>query len=757
MHLLPRQLVWPVLLGAVLLGTTRMAVAQVTVRGFVSIAASGQTLPGATVALADSAGTVVRVATDSNGLYQMSGLAQGQYLLQVSFVGFQTAVDTLELAAGVQHHDVSLAEATGDLGEAIVTDRRPSGTGSVRAGFQRIRPSDIATVPSPDVTGDLATYLTTLPGVVTSGDQGGQLFIRGGEPAQNLTLLDGIALAQPFHLLGFYSAFPADLIASADFFAGSAPARYGGRLSSVLDVTARTGNLEQIEASASVSPLVVGALAEGPLARNRSSVLVSARRSVIDQGAAHLITDAPDFVFGDLLAKVTVVPNTTNRFTLTGLYSSDEGALGDSASVRPTALRYTTSGGGLRYVSLPGRVPILVEVLVSLSESRSALRPLAAEAQSPTRTSRLTTFRTDVNLTYSADLADLRGGVFVHYSDTASELGGLFEGIPSNRLNAVDFGLYVEPEVAVGEGLRVTPGLRLTSVLKIGDVSLEPRLRAVFERGLHRLTAAAGLYSQPLVGLNDRRDATSVFTAFTLAPRGRMMRSASLVGGYGVRPMPWLETSVEGYVTRLRDLSVGRWSAVPELTTHLVNADGTASGFDLRAEARTTSGFFASASLGWARVSYDASDDEYDLWYGAETLRYHPPHDRRVQASTVINVPVLGFDVAARWQFGSGTPFSRALGFDVYAPTIQGNDVYTQPGSPRVIYERPYTGRLPAYHRLDVTLQRAFPIGKTTLTAQAGVINAYDRRNLFAFDVFTLQRVDQLPLLPTFSIRLATP
>jgi len=740
-----------------LMGTARLAEAQVTVRGFVSVATSGQTLPGATVALEDTSETIVRVATDGNGLYQMSDLTPGRYVLRVSFVGFQTAVDTLALVAGVQHHDVTLAEATGSLGEAVVTDRRSAGAASVRAGFQRIRPNDIRTVPSPDISGDLATYLTTLPGVVTSGDQGGQLFIRGGEPTQNLTLLDGIELVQPFHLLGFYSAFPADIVATADFYAGSAPARYGGRLSSVLDVTARTGNLEQYEASASVSPLLVGALAEGPIRKGRSSLLVSGRRSVIDQGAAHLISDAPDFVFGDALAKLTMVPNSANRFTLTGLFSTDTGGLGDSESVRPTALRYTTSGAGLRYVYLPSRIPILAEVLVSLSETRSSLRSIAAEPESPERTSRLTTSRTDVNLTYSFGASVLRGGAFVHYVDTASELGGLFDGVPSDRLNSVEFGVNAEPELGLGRGLQVTPGLRLTSALEQGAVSLQPRLRVELERGIHRFTAAAGLYRQPVVGLSDRRDATSLFTAFTIAPRGRGMRSRTIVGSYGIHPVAWFEASVEGYATQLSGLSVGRWSAVPELTTQLAQADGASSGADIRVEARVRSGAFASASVGLARVAYEATDATYDLWYGTETLRYHPPHDRRLQASAIANVPLLGFDLAARWQFGSGTPYSRALGFDVYAPTVQGGDVYTQTGTPRVIYERPYTGRLPAYHRLDVTLQRAFPIRGAELTAQIGAINAYDRRNLLAFDVFTLQRVNQLPLLPTFSLRLETP
>ncbi len=202
---------------------------------------------------------------------------------------------------------------------------------------------------------------------------------------------------------------------------------------------------------------------------------------------------------------------------------------------------------------------------------------------------------------------------------------------------------------------------------------------------------------------------------------------------------------------------MGAWSAVPELTTRLQPANGEAHGLDARAALRTSGGASLALNYGWSTVTYAATQAHYALWYGTETLRYHPPHDRRHQATVLANLPVHGFDVSARWQFGSGLPYSRAYGFDTYAPAIGGRNVYTEEGTPRVIYERPYNGRLPTYHRLDVTVQRAFSLGQALLEVQAGVVNAYGRRNVFAYDVFTLQRIDQLPLLPTLGLRLSLP
>ena len=156
-----------------------------------------------------------------------------------------------------------------------MTAERPGGAADVTAGLQRIQPQDIELVPAPDVSGDLANYLTTLPSVVTAGDQGGQLFIRGGEPSQNQVRLDGIPLYQPFHVIGFYSAFPSDIVSGVDFSAGGYGARYGGFLSSVLDVSARTGNKRAFQANGAASPFIVSFGAEGPIVQDYLSVMVS--------------------------------------------------------------------------------------------------------------------------------------------------------------------------------------------------------------------------------------------------------------------------------------------------------------------------------------------------------------------------------------------------------------------------------------------------------------------------------------------------
>ena len=159
-------------------------------------------------------------------------------------------------------------------------------------------------------------------------------------------------------------------------------------------------------------------------------------------------------------------------------------------------------------------------------------------------------------------------------------------------------------------------------------------------------------------------------------------------------------------------------------------------------------------NYGFSSTEYEAEQATLLLWYGQETLSFRPPHDRRHQVNALLSGTLFDFDLSARWEFGSGLPFSRAIGFDGFALIDDITGAVRVPGARRVIYERPFNARLPTYHRLDVSVERTFPMGNVDLTVQGSVINLYDRRNLFYLDVFTLRRVDQLPLMPSFGIKV---
>jgi hypothetical protein len=123
--------------------------------------------------------------------------------------------------------------------------------------------------------------------------------------------------------------------------------------------------------------------------------------------------------------------------------------------------------------------------------------------------------------------------------------------------------------------------------------------------------------------------------------------------------------------------------------------------------------------------------------------------------NAVTSLELGAFKVSGRWQLGTGLPFTRPLGFDEafdYSRSL--HDVHTSTGSTRLVLDKPFTGRLPVMHRLDLSVERSFELAFGRLQAQAGVINAYDRRNMFYYDLFSGRRADQLPFAPYASLTL---
>lgn len=764
---------WSLFLLAMGLLTGAALARQATVRGFVTDASDGQPLQGVNVVVEVEGSLLRGTATDKDGLYTLARIPAGRYVLKASFVGYTTATDTLTLATGdVRLLSLILNPDEEVLDEVVVETERTSGAARVIAGQQVIRPADIELVPTPDVSGDLATYLTTLPGLVSTGDRGGQLFIRGGEPWQNLILLDGMLLYQPFHILGFYSAFPVEILSRADVYAGGYGSRYGGRLSSVIDVTTRQGNKKALEGSLSLAPFVSGIRVEGPIEKDRLSFLLSARQSVIEQGAAHLV-DAPlPYTFGDVYAKLHGVLTSNNQTSLSYLRTYDRGTLvageGNPAARPEQArgadveadpllaasaslgqeIRWRNTAFGGRHLILPSNFPILAEILISVSRFQTDFGP----ADRPSRSSTTARVNAEANITYYAGALDVHWGLFAHTLELSSRLGGIFQNVETRKEYLTEAGLYLEPEWQVNPSLNLRAGLRLHSFPSRDRGVLEPRLRAIWQRGIHEVSGAIGVYHQEITGLSDRRDASSLFTAWTATPFGDVPQATHYLLGYRVNPRSWLELSAEGFYKRHKNLYVPEWTAFPRLTTRLQPADGQAFGFDARAEIRLER-FYGYVNYGLSEVTYEAKQSSLALWYGTETLKYHPPHDRRHQVNVVGQTFWRGFDMSVRWQFGSGLPFSRAFGFDGFILMDHALNPFTHTGSRRVIYEAPYNGRLPTYHRLDVSVERKVSIGKIPTTLQATLINVYNRNNLFFLDVFTQQRADQLPFIPSLGIK----
>ncbi|MFB6099563.1 MAG: TonB-dependent receptor, partial [Salinibacter sp.] len=134
---------------------------------------------------------------------------------------------------------------------------------------------------------------------------------------------------------------------------------------------------------------------------------------------------------------------------------------------------------------------------------------------------------------------------------------------------------------------------------------------------------------------------------------------------------------------------------------------------------------------------------------------YTPAHDRRHQLNLVGSYRFAGFKASLNWKLASGRPYTKVFGFDL---GLELPEQYpsTDSGTARTYYDRPYNARLPAYHRLDVSIERTFELGEhIDLEAKVGAINTYDRKNVFYYDINTTERVNQTPFLPYTSLRIS--
>lgn len=730
------------------------------VRGFVTEAETGEPLVGVNVVLRRDSLIVAGVATRADGFFALSGLASGTYRLEITFIGFTPSISTIRLGPGGNKVvNVALSPSLENLDEVLVEAERGSGAAQARAGRITIRTTDVLAVPSPAIGGDLVGYLTTLPGIVTIGDRGGQLFVRGGEPWQNLVLLDGMWVYQPFHVLGFFSSFPAEILGRVNLYAGGFGSRYGGSLSSVIDVEARTGSKRNLRGTVGLSPFVSGVTMEGPLQGDRMSFLVSLRESNLGYGADQLVTGSLPYRFGDLFVKVHSIVSASSQLSISLLSTHDRGTIGEGTigrvppgiQGRPAdELRWRNLAAGLRYVVLPGSFPVLAEFLFSVSRLRNEL----GEPGAPARSGLVSNIHSGVNVTHFSGPLEVEWGLFARTIEMKSELTGQFQSPTFDHEWLTEAGLFFEPRYTFPGGPTVSGGFRVQAYPSRSKTFFEPRLRAEWRRGPGTWSAAGGVYHQEIVGLSDRRDAASVFTVWAAVPYREVPRAIHVILGYSRSLAKGVDLGVEGYHKWLSDLFVPEWTAYPRFTTRLQPARGSVSGADVRLEVRRPD-WYLSATYGLNAVRYEALQESLELWFGEPSIEYRPGHDRRHQVNLVVGRRIAGIDLNAHWQFGSGLPFSRAQGFDGYVHMDGPVDVFEDPGSRRVIYDRPFDGLLPTYHRLDVTASRSFDRPWGSVKAQVGVINAYDRRNLFYLDTFTLTRTDQLPFIPTLGLQFS--
>ncbi|HQN15160.1 MAG TPA: TonB-dependent receptor, partial [Bacteroidales bacterium] len=265
--------------------------------------------------------TTIGATTDINGFFAITQIPPGDYILMATFIGYDTVKMPVTLGKGenlnkklyLQKLAIEM-EVVNIQGEAV--DKKTE----TNVSKDVVNIEKIERIPAVGGTPDLAQYLQVLPGVVFTGDQGGQLYIRGGSPVQNKVLLDGMIVYNPFHSIGLFSVFDTDILKNADVYTGGFGAEFGGRISSVMDITTRDGNKKRMSGKVDVNTFGAKLLLEGPIVKQKeddkanASFIFSAKNSYLKQTSKVLYqyvdTVGLPFNYTDLYGKISVnAPN----------------------------------------------------------------------------------------------------------------------------------------------------------------------------------------------------------------------------------------------------------------------------------------------------------------------------------------------------------------------------------------------------------------------------------------------------------------
>ncbi|MEL7589509.1 MAG: TonB-dependent receptor [Prolixibacteraceae bacterium] len=291
------------------------------VSGHIRDAVNGEVLIGATLLVKE---TGTGTSSNNYGFYSMS-LLPGTYTFTWSFVGYRNLVKQIDLRSnGVV--EIELTPAPESLEEVTVTAGKNENISRIEMGIEKLRPQALRTIPALMGEVDLIKAVQLLPGVQTTSEGGSGFSVRGGTPDQNLILLDEATVYNASHLVGFFSVFNNDAINDLKLYKGDVPSQYGGRLASLLDVRMKDGNSKKFSGAGGVGAIASRLTLEGPLKRDRSTFLLSGRRTYMD---LFLPLSSDDDVknsrlyFYDLNLKLNHRVNAANRLFMSGYLGRD--------------------------------------------------------------------------------------------------------------------------------------------------------------------------------------------------------------------------------------------------------------------------------------------------------------------------------------------------------------------------------------------------------------------------------------------------
>ncbi|MFN4881291.1 MAG: TonB-dependent receptor [Bacteroidota bacterium] len=741
------------LLIGLIISTNLMAQKNANIRGTVIDKGNGEPVLFTNVVLK---GTNYGAQTDENGFYSIPSIPPGNYTLFCTYVGY----DTFQLQLNVKASDlitqnISLNKVNINLSGVTITAKSEEKRTETTISVTKITAKDINKIPGIGGEPDLAQFLQVIPGVIFTGDQGGELYMRGGTPIQTKILLDGMTIYNPFHSIGLFSVFETDAIKNVSVLNGAFNAENGGRLSAVVDVQTRDGNRKHLAGKLSVNPFQSKLLLEGPFKKisneNNSSIsyLFTAKSSYLDRTSKLLYNYVDSlglpFNYTDLYGKISINGDNGSKLTFFGYHFND------NANYFSSRYGWKSFGAGANFVVVPGQSNALINGSFSLSDYRMSLQ----EADTKPRTSGINGFDLITDITYFLQDAQLKYGINIGgYRTTLEFVNSIGNRIDQNQNTTEISAFFVFKKNT--KRIVLEPSFRLHYYASLPAFSPEPRIAIKYNASDDlRIKFASGIYSQNFISTKADLDIVNLFTGFLTAPDGQLQRTDGslsnnnlqrayhIVMGFEKDVAKNIEINIEPYYKYFQQLiNLNRNKIAPRDPDFQIET-GQAYGIDFLLK-YDYKNFYLWTGYSLSYVYRDNGDQVY-----------FPHYDRRHNANIVSSYSwgkLKKWQADIRWNLGSGFPFTLTQGFYDYQTFSQGlySNPYTTNGQLGIVYnDQLNTGRLPYYHRLDLSVKRTFYISeRTKIESYVSIVNVYNRRNIFYFDRVRYSRVDQLPIIP---------
>ncbi|MES2560189.1 MAG: secretin and TonB N-terminal domain-containing protein [Bacteroidota bacterium] len=692
--------------------------------------------------------------TNGYGFYSLS-LPEGVYQLQFNYLGFNPIVKTINLS-GSMALDLDM-EASSQLAELIVSDQNVSTKGTLNTIDVPLKAMNEV----PMILGekDVVKYIMLMPGLQKGNEGNSYMYVRGGSADQNLILMDDAVIYNAYHYLGLSSLFSGSELRSAELIKGGFSAKYGGRLSSVLTMNLKDGNREHFGGEATMGVISSKIMLEGPIIKNKSSFMVSAKKSYINT-VSKWVTDESDntlgYSFYDIHAKVSTDIGPRNRLMVSGYYGNDALATGSDPNLsskddgiswgnRVVSMRWNHQFSGklfsntsLSYSNYQSRVAFGTYDItqgVSSSAIQSGISDL--------------TLKTDVDY-WLTGFQRIKTGVGVtrqFFTPTTTLKTTSTSSESSNRSTANQLFAYGEYDATIVKNFLLITGVRLSAYQNTTSyIRLEPRLNLVYTLprnwGVNLGYALMNQYVHLISTFNGLGLPSDIWmsTDDKISPQQSQQLNAGLC-----KKKIWgspFSLATEVYYKYISDMAVLREGASffqmvplypgqPVLTDWrelLTQGDCRSYGIELLLKKE------GNHLSGW--ISYTLSKTEMKVADINLGRSYPANYDRRHDLGIYLNYKTgRHFAVATNWLYGSGYPISLPVG--EYFPSQ--HDLNLGSGNfsgTRFDIEAKNNYRMKPYHRMDVSIQYHHVIArKIKSTIELSAFNVYNRANAFYYQV----------------------